>query len=464
VSRRIIGSFLAVLLGLLALVVVPLGVSLSTRERRDFTHSADGSARSLAAAAEETLGDRGDSGDSGDSSGQLRLPVDPGDAVAVLDRHRRPVPVVGTDVSTDVIAALEAGRRPKVADAVVSTAVVGQPSRPDGFLVLVRQAEPVDRRIRTLWLGLAAAAAISLCVGGLVAIGLARWIVRPLRELHAVAVRMGHGAAAARVAEPGGAPEVHALALAFNEMASRIESLLTSQRVMTAEVSHQLRTPLAALRLQLELVTDDAPDGLRAELLDALREISRLSRLADGLLAVARADEVEASPEQLDVAGVVADRVEFWGAVAAERGVELSSRAQPALAMATPGHLEQVLDNLIANCLDALDPGRSVAVTVERAGDEVVLAVVDDGPGMSQAHRIASFGRFVSDRSGPTKSGLGLAIVARLVQADQGSIGLEETPGGGLTAVIRLPASGDHVKEHGLAGDRSTAGGRSTVH
>jgi signal transduction histidine kinase len=437
-SRRIIASFLAVLLGLLALVVVPLGVSLSTRERRDFAIAASNTARSLAAIAEETLGDRGH--ETGTASG-LRLPVDPGDAVAVVDNNRRTVAVMGSAASHAVIAAVAAGRQPTVHDAVVSVVDVGPSSAPDGRLVLIRGSEPLDSRIHALWLGLAAAAAISLCLGVLVAVGLARWIAHPLRDLHAVAVRMGHGEEPVRVSEPAGAPEVQALAVAFNEMAARIESLLTSQRVMTADVSHQLRTPLAALRLRIELLADDAPESLRAELLDTLHEISRLSRLADGLLAVARAGEVEASPEHIDVASVVANRIEFWSAVAADRGVELSAQVEAAEALVTPGHLEQVMDNLIANCLDVLDRGRSVTVSVAVMGDEVLLAVADDGPGMSPAHRQAAFGRFVSDRSGSGKSGLGLAIVARLVAADRGAIALDETPGGGLTAVIRLPTA-----------------------
>jgi len=168
VSRRIIASFLAVLVGLLALVVVPLGISLSTRERRDFTNATTSSAKSLAAVAEETLGDRTDPLDLTRSG--LTLPVDPGDAVAVLDRHGHQVPVAGRRVSSQVIAAVQAGRDPPTKGSVVSTVVIGPGSDPDGLLVLVRATSPLDRRIKTLWLGLAAAAAISLGVGALVAV------------------------------------------------------------------------------------------------------------------------------------------------------------------------------------------------------------------------------------------------------------------------------------------------------
>lgn len=426
------------LLGLLALVVVPLGVSLSTRERQDFAHSAQSAADSLAAIAEETLGDR--SKGLGDVA-SVQLPVESGDGAVLLDRHGQVVATAGRTVGPQVVEQVRSGRRPSASAADVSTALVGSTFRPDGTIVLVRDAGPLNRRIGALWVGLTGAAAISLAVGCLVAAGLAHWIGRPLRDLRAVAVRMGNGDVTERIVEPRGAPEVRSVAVAFNEMAGRIGSLLTSHRVMTAEVSHQLRTPLAALRLRLELLVDDAPEQLRAELLDTLPEIARLSRLVDGLLAVARADEVSASPEPVDVGAVIAERLEFWDAVAQERGVNLSEPSGTGVALATPGHLEQVLDNLIANAMDALDPGRSVRVSVRTDHAEVVVTVADDGPGMSEPHREAAFGRFVSDRSVPTKSGLGLAIVLRLVAADHGAATLEETDGGGLTAIVRLPAA-----------------------
>ncbi|MGI8680882.1 MAG: sensor histidine kinase [Mycobacteriales bacterium] len=448
-TRRILASFLAVLLGLLALVVVPLGASLSSQERRDFRHSTDSSARALAAIAEERLGDRA----AGRGAGALRLPVEGGDGVLLLDPQGRQLATEGRPVGGTVVEQVRLGRRPGLADAAVSAAIVGEAGRLDGTIILVRDTEPLDHRIHELWLGLAAAAAVALAVGALVAGGLARWIGRPLHDLRAVAVRMGEGDVTARTGERLGPKEVRAVATAFDEMADRIGSLLDSQRVMTADVSHQLRTPLAALRLRLELLAEDAPDELRVELLGALREIARLSRLADGLLAVARAEEVTASPEPIDVAAIAGERVDLWHPVAQERGVALSSEISAGSAWATPGHLEQVFDNLVANALDALDPGHRVRVSVQPENGEVLLRVADDGPGMSEQRRETAFVRFVSDRSGPTKTGLGLAIVGRLVAADHGTTSLEQTPGGGLTAVVRLPvADNSRATPAGVAG------------
>lgn len=435
-TRRILASFLGLLLGLLALVVVPLGASLSSQQRRDFRQSTDSAARSLAAVAEERLG-KGTDGAGGDG---LRIPVEPGDGVVLLDPRGHVLASDGRHVSPTVIGQVIAGRRPRPADVVVSSATVGETS-PAGTVVLVRDAESLDHRIFTLWLGLAAAASVALAVGALLAGTLARWIGRPLRDLRAAAVRMGEGDVGARTREPDGPPEVRAVATAFNEMAGRIGSLLSSQRIMTLHVSHQLRTPLAALRLRLELLADDAPEELRVELHGALREIARLSRLADGLLAVARAEEVTSRPDVVDIAALVSERVDLWQPVAQDRGVTLAARTSFARARATPGHVEQVLDNLIANALDALGPGHSVRLSAYAEGAETVLSVADDGPGMPEERRETAFAPFVSDRSSPTKTGLGLAIVARLVAGDHGTTTLEQTAGGGLTAVVRLPTA-----------------------
>ena len=434
-TRRILAGFLLVLLALLALVVVPLGATLSAQDRRDFVRAAEVAARRSAALAEERLGDQADAQD---AVGVLTLPVDAGDGVVLLNRAGRTLSTAGQPVAPSIISAVRAGRQPRPDDAVVRTVVVGDPTHPDGSVILVRDSAPIDRRIHGLWVGLGAAALIALALGALVAAGLARWIARPLRDLRAVTERMGEGDVGVRAVADVGVPEVQAVAAAFNDMAARIGVLLDNQREMTADVSHQLRTPLAALRLRLELLADDAPEEMRGELLDALREIARLSRLADGLLAVARAEEVTAPVADVDVEAVVAERIDLWCAMAEDRGVALTARTAPATARSTPGHLEQVLDNVLANAFDVLGPGNSIVVTLDTDGETVVLTVADDGPGMPAHRRESALGRFVGDRAERASTGLGLAIVARLIGADGGAFELLDTPGGGLTAVVRL--------------------------
>jgi signal transduction histidine kinase len=203
-------------------------------------------------------------------------------------------------------------------------------------------------------------------------------------------------------------------------------------------VSHQVRTPLAALRLRLDLLGEDVDEATAAEVAGAQQEIARLSRLVNGLLAMARAENVTAAPVPVTVSDVVQDRVAAWQPAADERGVTLTAaRGGPVVARAVDGHLEQILDNLLANALDALDAGRTIRVRAVAASGTARVAVADDGQGMSAEQQRAAFRRFASGRAGGT--GLGLAIVDRLATANGGSAALSDTPGGGLTVTIELP-------------------------
>jgi signal transduction histidine kinase len=222
-------------------------------------------------------------------------------------------------------------------------------------------------------------------------------------------------------------------------MAGRLEALVHGNRAMMADVSHQLRTPLAALRLRLDLLAADADEATAAELAGAQGEIARLSRLVDGLLAVARAESAVTVPVPVQVADVVRDRVVAWSPVAEERAVGLAATAPGQVhASLGEGHLEQILDNLIANALDAVPAGGHVRVSAQPGGQGARVVVTDDGPGMSRAQQEAAFRRFASNTSGGT--GLGLAIVHRLVTSNGGSAELSDTKGGGLTVTLDLPA------------------------
>jgi signal transduction histidine kinase len=235
---------------------------------------------------------------------------------------------------------------------------------------------------------------------------------------------------------------VRELAAAFNEMTDRVASLVEVQRGMTADVSHQLRTPLAALRLRLELLAGELEAPLADEVVAMIEETNRLSRLVSGLLAVARAEATSPAPEPADVASVAAARVEAWQPVAAERGVDLRLDAAPAMAAVTPGHLEQVLDNLLDNAIDAVPAGGRITVRVRATGAGVELTVADTGSGMPAEQRAHALDRFVTDHAGKGGTGLGLAIVSRLVTADRGTAAVRETPGGGLTVEVLLPPAG----------------------
>jgi signal transduction histidine kinase len=152
-------------------------------------------------------------------------------------------------------------------------------------------------------------------------------------------------------------------------------------------------------------------------------------------------------PAAVDVAEVARERVVAWHPVADDRGIVLEAgeggktggwaARSPVLAWMGEGHLEQVLDNLIANALDALSAGGHVTVTTTAITAGARISVADDGPGMSPEERERAFLRFTT--SNPNGTGLGLAIVHRLVTSNGGTAKLTETPGGGLTAILEFP-------------------------
>jgi signal transduction histidine kinase len=277
---------------------------------------------------------------------------------------------------------------------------------------------------------------------------------RPLSELDAAAQRLGGGALDTRSQAGSGPPEVRRLASTFNIMAARLEALVHGNRAMMADVSHQLRTPLAALRLRLDLLSQDADEATVSELAGAQDEIGRLSRLVDGLLAVARAESVVVEPADIPVSEVIHDRAAAWRPVAEERDVELATQCPgPAVARLGEGHLEQILDNLLANALEAVPAGGHVEVSAAPSGQGIRVTVADNGPGMSPQQQDAAFRRFASTT--PGGAGLGLAIVHRLVTSNGGAAALSDTPGGGLTVVLDLPGQvPDRARKSAAAPER----------
>ncbi|MFE9092863.1 sensor histidine kinase [Streptomyces sp. NPDC007264] len=446
-SRRITWTLLVLTTVLLVLAVVPLGVSLTARERVAFRDSQRAATRVIAAAAEEHLSDhRPATGMRREMDAAARA----GDCVAVYDASARLV------ASTECTAAQGEEAREHVADVLsghepepperegllLAAEPAGEVRRPAGAVVLARSAAPLDARIAAIWGWSAAIGAAGLAASVLLSVRLARWVSRPLSTLDASARRLGEGALDERAVVDEGPPEVRRLAATFNAMAARTEALVHGHRAVIADVSHQLRTPLAALRLRLDVLAAGAEDDTATELAAAQGEIARLSRLVDGLLAVARAEQTTPRPTAVRIDDVVAERVAAWSPVAGERHVRLTADAGPALSASLgSGHLEQILDNLIANALDAVPDGGSVTIDHRALGASALVRVRDDGPGMDAEAKAVAFRRFGDTRA--RGAGLGLAIVHRLVTVNGGTARLEDTPGGGLTVVLELPLRQD---------------------
>ncbi len=243
---------------------------------------------------------------------------------------------------------------------------------------------------------------------------------------------------------PADAPEeIAALADTMGVMATRLDGLLSAQRAFVSDASHQLRSPLTALRLRLENLSAELGEGQQgAEVEAAIDETRRLADLVSDLLKLARADQPPPA-ERTDVAGIAADRIDTWTAVADGVGVTLRlDRPDGALwACAVPGSVEQILDNLLDNALQVSPAGGEVNVTLERADDGVRLTVADRGPGLDAERKARALERFWRGGQATPGTGLGLPIALGLAEASGGGLTLADRPGGGLVVNVELVGS-----------------------
>ncbi|MEU8619155.1 HAMP domain-containing sensor histidine kinase [Streptomyces sp. NPDC048623] len=455
-TRRITWTLLVLTAVLLVLAVVPLAVSLTARERIAYRDSQRAATRVIAAAAEEHLSDNKPPTV---LNQELDAAARAGDCASVYDASGRlvagtPCTAARGEEAEELVEDVLAGHEPEPPEnegRLLAAEPAGEVRRPAGAVVLARSAGPLDARIAAIWGWSGAIGVAGLAAAALLSVRLARWVSRPLSTLDASARRLGEGTLDERAEVGAGPPEVRRLAATFNTMAARTEALVHGHRAVIADVSHQLRTPLAALRLRLDVLAAGAEPDTAVELAAAQEEIARLSRMVDGLLAVARAEQATPRPAAVRVGEVVAERVAAWAPVAEERGVRLtavSEGAAPTCALGA-GHLEQILDNLIANAVEAADSGGSITLGHGTVRGRARVFVRDDGPGMTDEAKAVAFRRFGNPQARGT--GLGLAIVHRLVTVNGGSAGLEDTPGGGLTVVLELPLWPEGRHEQGGA-------------
>jgi signal transduction histidine kinase len=442
-ARRIVLAVLAVVAAILGSVAVPLGVITTGQDVRAFQNEARVAAATLANVAEERLDDKVHGKALGRTVNQL---AHAGDRVLVLDSAGR---LVAASAAHPMVTAAQLARAMTTGRAATyqqeDTFLIVSPVRRDsgsgsaGVVVLARPTSAIERQAAVLWGVIAAVSTAGLLAAALVAIGLTRWVRKPLSKLEVAAQELGEGRLSTRAPAETGPLEVRQLAANFNAMAARLEALVIGNQATVADVSHQLRTPLAALRLRLDLLAQDSDPMTAAELAGAQEEIARLARLVNGLLAVARAENVATVQVNLQLDVVVKTRVAAWRPAAEERDVRLEADVERVTVRMGEGHLEQILDNLIANALDVLPAGGAIWITAEAIGERARIIVADNGPGMSAQQKRTAFRRFATSNGGGT--GLGLAIVDRLTVASGGTAALSDTSVGGLTVTIDLPVA-----------------------
>jgi len=435
VSRRLLASYLALTVVVLIALEVPLSIVDARTERQDLTAKVERDAYAAASLAEDAL-------QSGVRSAALqRIAVSyrarTGGRIVIVDKKGRSIadshPVVPNEhlfASRPEIAAALAGRTvagirssKTLGGKLLYVAVpVASAGRVFGAVRITYPTSTLDRRVRRYRIALAGVGLIVLAAAAGIGLLLARSFSRPLRRLELMAARVGAGELTARASENDGPPEMRSLATVLNRTAATLGELLTVQEQFVSDASHELRTPLTALRLRLE-----NGDSTRA-----LAEAERLARLVDELLALARVDALPAAAGDVDLGALAARRLELWEPLAAEHQIRLSSTGDGGIVRAGPERVEQVLDNLLSNAIDATPPGRAVTISVHGAE----LHVIDEGGGLTDEQRSRAFDRFWRVGTG-TGSGLGLAIARRLVELDGGEIELRAAPAGGIDAVVR---------------------------
>lgn len=312
----------------------------------------------------------------------------------------------------------------------LATAASGPRGGPGGFMGL-------------LLVGVVALAVVGVAVGRGV-----RGLAVPLDDLIEGARRIEGGEYRARVPErPWGPPELRGLARAFNAMAARLETDERQRRSLLADVSHELRTPLSVLQGELEAMVDGVHPADGAHLAATLDETRVLSRLVEDLrtLALAEARTLTLHREPTDL-GVLAAEVAEGARVGRDperEAVSVAVADDVPLLDVDPVRIREVLSNLVANALRYTPPDAVARIAVTRSSTparrpEVVVAVADDGPGISPELLPHVFDRFAKSAES-RGSGLGLAIARQLVEAHGGWMAAESPSGGGTTVRFGLP-------------------------
>ncbi|MFV0257712.1 MAG: ATP-binding protein [Acidimicrobiales bacterium] len=462
-TRRLVVGYLLVTVLVLVMLEIPLGLFYGQREEERYLANAERDAVVLATFYEDLLdvgtpATTGVARDYAARSGARVILVDEA-GISLIDTGAE----VGRDFSTrpEVIGALDGRRTSGIrhsdtldTELLYVAVPVASGGRVHGALRTTTDVHELNERIQRFWLALVGIGAVVLAAALAVGWAVALSVTRPLRLLQESVARFADGDLTPVEIGRDVPPEVADLGGAMNTMAGRLAELLAAQRAFTGDASHQLRTPLTALRLRLE----NLEAGLdrseeRAEVAAAIDEIGRLNALVDDLLRLARAER-PAPAEPVDAATLARERVEVWSAVGTDAGVDITLDAPAsALVMAVPGAIEQVLDNTLDNAVAATvtarggDRGRGgaavgrIEVRIEAGPRHTGLTVADSGPGLDDAAKARAVERFWRGDTSRSGTGLGLAIVSSLVGASGGDLSLADNHPHGLVVAARFPTA-----------------------
>ncbi|MBI2311053.1 MAG: HAMP domain-containing protein [Betaproteobacteria bacterium] len=358
-----------------------------------------------------------------ESEGIRVFPAEIDETVAALPLDRPVARLMTEEVRSQLGAATRFGLSRNGAEGFWVSFFIGD----EEFWVMLPR-ERIERPRALQWLGWGALVLLLALAGAWL---IARQVGRPLRTLASAAAAVGQGATPPPVPETGPG-EVQTVAKAFNQMSRDLEQMNSDRVMILAGISHDLRTPLARLRLGVEMSRADAAtrDGMAAD-------IEEMDGVISQFLDFARDERSEAAGAA-DLNGIVAEVAERYG----RRGQHVDTRlgALPAMTL-RPLAIQRLVSNLVDNALR--HGGSPVEVRTAQQGDAAVLRVLDRGPGIPRdeaARMLRPFTRMDSARGG-AGTGLGLAIVERIARMHGGAIRLISRDGGGLEARVELPLS-----------------------
>jgi len=327
------------------------------------------------------------------------------------------------------------------------TAVAGEPAAHHVIQVavdLTHEQEMLAGYRTRVWVVLGLALGLSAFVGH----AIARRGVRPLEQIARTARQITSSSLDARIAQARLPSEVASLATTFNEMLARLQDSFERLSRFSADIAHELRTPVSNLRGETEVTLGRArtPEEYRDILSSSLEEYERLSRLIDSLLFLARAEhpETRIAREHLNLRRELKTVVDFYEGSASEKGVTLTIDVPPTLEIDADRTLfQRAVENLIANALAYTPSGGTVTVRAIADGPHCEIQVVDTGRGVAAEDLPHVFDRFYrADKSRASTSGnlgLGLAIVRSIAQLHGGRVELDSELGQGTRATLILP-------------------------
>jgi len=338
----------------------------------------------------------------------------------------------------------------------VSTPIIGQDGEPLGYLVLSEGPAFGNEIVGDVAEKGIVAAALAILIAILAGVVISRNISRPVIWLAEATGRMARGDFAVSVPLHR-RDEFGMLAQAFETMARRIESTITTLKQFVADAAHELNTPLTALRTNLELTTAyDMPAQAADDIHQALVELNRLERLTNSLLVLARLESADRVPvrQPVDMGALVRQMIERCASRADQAGIELDCQVpqEPVMVMGDREQLIRVLDNLFDNALKFTPAQGRVSLAVERDHDLVQIGVRDTGIGIPAEDMARLFSRFHRGRNAAAfpGNGLGLVIAKAIVTDHGGQITVDNNGGTGTCFTVTLPAAAPAAAEEDI--------------